>query len=243
MVRKVICDILILVCLIALIFAGLQIYQYWKDSQKSEEIFEELRDDPKDDISKAWKENHDTVGWIKIPKTKVDYPVMQNKKEPQFYLHKDFNKKESLRGCLFVDAKTDLKVSKNILIYGHHMLDGTMFGDLVKYSDPSYFKSHKKIKYTFIDEHGRKEHRKYRVIAMFKSVTTDQDSFLDYANIEDSETYEKYMNLIRTKSEVNFDEPVYPTELLTLSTCSYHLPRWAENFHKGRFCVIAVRTK
>ena len=230
--RRIICDIIIVICIGALIYSGYTLFDYVEDGVQSEKIVQEA----KKDIKKKKKHKKYLVGWIKIPKTKVDYPVMQR---DSYYLHKDYHDKDSVRGCLFVDKNTELPMSRNILIYGHHMMDGTMFGQLVNYSNPNFRKEHEKIYYTPIDE----DKRTYKVIAMFKSTTVDKESYLDYANITDRETYEKYVEYMKKMSETPVPDIEYPTELLTLSTCSYHLRRTDPHFHDGRFCVVAIRVK
>ena len=238
--RRIICDVIIVICLVLLVIAGRDIFDYLKDKQESFKIYEELNND----ISKAWKINNDVIGWIKIPKTKISYPVlMPPRSNPDFYLHRDIKKKESLRGSLFADSRTDLLKSKNLIIYGHHMQDGTMFGDIIRYSDYDFYKSHRLIKYTSIDRNGLKRYQRYKVIAMFKSTTHDKESYLDYANLTTEDAYQKYISYISKRSEISFTKPSWPDRILTLSTCSYHLPRWAQDFHDGRYCVVAVRTK
>lgn len=228
--RRLICDVIIVICICAILYSGYSLFNYFKDEKESEKIVTEV----KEEIKKHKKVNKYRVGWIKIPKTKVDYPVMQR---DSYYLHKDYHGKDSVRGCLFVDQNTELPMSRNILIYGHHMMDGTMFGQLVNYSGKDFLDAHKTIYYT--PTGGEK--RKYEVIAMFKSTTNDKESYLDYADIQDEETYDKYIEYISKVSETRVPEIEYPVELLTLSTCSYHLRRTDPHFHDGRFCVVAMK--
>ena len=91
------------------------------------------------------KINPDVVSWITIPGTNIDYPVLQGKDNNQ-YLHKDMEGKDSSAGAIFLDHgdKADLSSRHNI-IYGHHMKNGTMFKDIVKYKDQQYFDEHQDI--------------------------------------------------------------------------------------------------
>ena len=91
------------------------------------------------------KINPDVVSWITIPGTNIDYPVLQGKDNNQ-YLHKDMEGKDSAAGAIFLDHgdKADLSSRHNI-IYGHHMKNGTMFKDIVKYKDQQYFDEHQDI--------------------------------------------------------------------------------------------------
>ena len=91
------------------------------------------------------KINPDVVSWITIPGTNIDYPILQGKDNSQ-YLHKDMEGKDSAAGAIFLDHgdKADLSSHHNI-IYGHHMKNGTMFKDIVKYKDQQYFDEHQNI--------------------------------------------------------------------------------------------------
>ena len=91
------------------------------------------------------KTNPDVVSWITIPGTNIDYPVLQGKDNNQ-YLHKDMEGKDSAAGAIFLDHgdEADLSSRHNI-IYGHHMKNGTMFKDIVRYKDQQYFDEHQDI--------------------------------------------------------------------------------------------------
>lgn len=97
------------------------------------------------DFDALKKINPDVVSWITIPGTNIDYPVLQGKDNNQ-YLHKDMEGKESSAGAIFLDHgdKADLSSRHNI-IYGHHMKNGTMFKDIVRYKDQQYFDEHQDI--------------------------------------------------------------------------------------------------
>lgn len=87
-------------------------------------------------------ENQDTVGWIKIPDTKIDYPIVYSEDNEE-YLHKDFYGNESVYGTIYLDADSEPDFSgRNNVLYGHHMKDGSMFKDVVKFKDQEFFKNH-----------------------------------------------------------------------------------------------------
>lgn len=90
-------------------------------------------------------ENNDLVGWIRIDDIKINYPVMQSKDEPDFYLRHRFDKKYSTYGCPYVQEDYDVdSLSDNLVIYGHHVKDGSMFAGLMKYTDKSFWKTTEK---------------------------------------------------------------------------------------------------
>ena len=87
--------------------------------------------------------NPDTIGWIRVPDTKIDYPIVQSP-DNQYYLHKDFEGKDSVYGTIYLDADSKPDFSGwNNPIYGHHMKDGSMFKDVVKFKDQDFFENHR----------------------------------------------------------------------------------------------------
>ena len=90
---------------------------------------------------KLYNENKDMIGWIKINNTPINYPVMQTKNNPLYYLHKDWYKHNSSHGVPFIDARNTL-TSNNLIIYAHNMKDGSMFGSLKNYCEKEYYLKH-----------------------------------------------------------------------------------------------------
>ena len=109
-----------------------------------------------------YRQNEDMVGWIKVEDTNINYPVVQSVNEPNFYLKHKFDKTYSAYGCPYVQENCDVqKPSDNIIIYGHHMNDGSMFTGLMKYRNKSFWEGHKTITFdTLTDRH------QYEVIAI-----------------------------------------------------------------------------
>lgn len=95
------------------------------------------------DFEELKKINPDTIGWIRIPDTNIDYPIVQNDNNDT-YLHTDFNGQESVFGAIYLDFESDSDLQGyNNVIYGHNMKNGSMFQDLVHYKDEQYFKDHR----------------------------------------------------------------------------------------------------
>lgn len=101
-----------------------------------------------------YEQNKDLAGWLSIAGTNINYPVMQTgEKNGDFYLHHDFEKKESDHGTLFIDARNDyVDRDTNLIIYGHNMRDGTMFGGLKSFMDKNYFEQHPELVFDTIYE-------------------------------------------------------------------------------------------
>lgn len=92
-------------------------------------------------ISELISMNSECFGWISISGTNINYPVMHTPSNPQKYLNKNFYGEYSYSGTPFLDSRCSAD-STNLIIYGHHMNNGTMFADLCNYTDYSYFSEH-----------------------------------------------------------------------------------------------------
>lgn len=89
--------------------------------------------------------NEAVVGWIKIDGTRIDYPIMQNKEDNNYYLHRDINGKESYPGSIFLDSNHDINDTGLHVVYGHNMKNGTMFKDVTKFTDAAYLNRHQSV--------------------------------------------------------------------------------------------------
>mgnify|MGYP001055140972 CR=1 FL=1 len=98
-------------------------------------------EEPLRDLSPLFEQNSECIGWLCIPNTAVNYPVMHTPKNPQKYLRMNFYGEYSQSGVPFLDYRCSLD-SGNLLIYGHNMKNGTMFGELKSYTDPAFCADH-----------------------------------------------------------------------------------------------------
>lgn len=174
--------------------------------------------------------NPDFAGWLQIPGTDIDYPVMQTPEDPEYYLGRNFYGEETDRGSIFADGKCDLvRPSENIILHGHHMRDGSMFGSLIDYKDQSFWEEHK---YIFFDT--IKETHTYEVIAVFISSVNAGADFPYYQFVDSDEIgYDSFIRLCKKNALYDTGvDAVYGENLLTLSTCEYT----ADN---NRFVVVA----
>lgn len=180
--------------------------------------------------------NQKLIGWIKIDDTYIDYPVLQTVNN-EYYLKHNFDQQEDKNGSIFLDKDCLIfPRSKNLILYGHHMQSGRMFGQLQKYSDEKFYENHKVIQFDTIYEKGT-----YEVMYVFRSKIYDE-----------SEVVFKYYQFINASSDVEFDSymaemsemslydtgvtATYEDDLLTLSTCDYYTDY-------GRFVVVAKKIK
>lgn len=183
-----------------------------------------------------YKQNKDLAGWLSIEGTVINYPVMQTgKKNADFYLHHDFEKKESDHGTLFVDARNDyVNRDTNLIIYGHNMRDGTMFGGLKSFMDQEYLKNHQKLVFDTIYEKAE-----YRIVAVCLSKVNYQDDhtfrYYNFLNASNKEEFQAFLANIQQLTV--FDQKIdisYGDELLTLSTCNSYV-------QDGRLFLIAKK--
>ena len=178
--------------------------------------------------------NSDFVGWLSIQDTEIDYPVMKSSEsDPEFYLHRDFEKNYSYSGTLFIGEGCNAD-SDAFVIYGHNMNSGTMFGSLDSYKSGSFALEHEYIVFR-----TQKENRVYRVFAAFqaKLLPDDSDGYAYYRSVGklSKGEYEEALENIRDMSLISLNEaPEYPAQIMLLSTCYYHTD-------DGRFVVAAYR--
>lgn len=116
---------------------------------------------PLHDFAVLKEKKPDCIGWISIPGTPIDFPVMQN---GDFYLKHDFDGNYTDYGLPFLDERCNLETSDNLIIYGHHMNDGSMFSALLNYEDMAYFEQHPDITFETI---GGVAH--YKVAAVIRA--------------------------------------------------------------------------
>lgn len=177
--------------------------------------------------------NDDLVGWISFPDTDINYPVMQTVDNPNFYLDHDFNGNYSAWGCLYVREECDVFTpSDNVVIYGHHMKDGSMFAGLDAYKKKAYWEEHQTFSFDTIYEHHT-----YQIIAVFKTSANIGQGF-SYHIFNTAQNEEEFDAFIDTVHELQMYKTGLTAEygdiLLTLSTCEYTLDN-------GRFVVVAKR--
>lgn len=175
--------------------------------------------------------NPDMVGWISIPGTVINYPVMQTPEEPDYYLYTNFNNEYSVQGSIFAQENCDVFApSTNITLYGHRMIDGSMFGVLPDYLNTKFYAEHPYIQFDSLYDH-----RTYEVFCIFVTSANEGEGFV-YAEFVEAgieEEFESYVNqcIALAKNEVTII-PTYGDHLLTLSTC-------INTVDNGRFVVVA----
>jgi len=198
-------------------------------TEESEAVTEPVS--PLAQYQKLQEENPDMAGWLYIEDTSIDYPVMHTPKDPEKYLHKNFQGEESYAGVPFIDYRCR-EDSDNLVIYGHNMADGTMFHTLVDYDKKEHWQTHPVIHFDSVDEQ-----REYEVVSAFydRVYYTHEKNFKFY-NFIDAANETEYNSAVKKFKEKSIYDtgvtPEYGQQLITLVTCTYHV----EN---GRFVVVA----
>ena len=242
------------------LFSGFMLCREYADSSQSADAFESLADlvleepaqpeqsdssvaEPGEEATEplitafekyaaVYEQNSDLVGWISIDGTNINYPVMQTPDNPNFYLKHSFDKKYSNYGVPYVQENCALGISDNIVIYGHHMKDGSMFADLCKYESEDFYQGHRTIRFDTLSGFGE-----YEIVTVFKTVAYSEAGFKYYhfVNVEDEAEFDEFIagcNALRL-----YDTGVsaeYGDKLITLSTCEY-------SRQNGRMVVVAKK--
>lgn len=151
--KRMINNIVLIICIFIFCISTWKLYGYYRSYKKAKDTYSKIakenvkisKNERKIDFKKLKSQNQDIAGWIYIRGTTIDYPIVQGKDNEE-YLHQDFNKKKSSSGTIFLDnnCKKDF-TSDNNIIYGHHMKNGTMFAQLLKFREKSFLKKHNEI--------------------------------------------------------------------------------------------------
>ncbi len=189
-----------------------------------------------DEYKTLYQKNKKLIGWLKIDDTLIDYPVMQTS-DNEYYLDHNYNQEYDNNGSLFLDCNCSAyPQSTNLIIYGHHMKSGQMFGGLQKYAKESYAQKHSTIQFDTIYEKGT-----YQVMYVFRSqVYNENDIVFKYYQFIEANSEEEFNSYMREMEAVSlYDTGVtasFGDSILTLSTCDY-------SQEDGRFVVVAKKIK
>jgi len=180
-----------------------------------------------------YEKNPDFFGWVKIDDTKIDYPVMYAPDDLEKYLHNDYEGNYFYGGTPYMDVRCSPE-SENYLIYGHNMLDGSMFRGLMKYEKKTYWESHPIIQFDTLYEEGE-----YEIVAAFydRVYYSHEDCFKFYnvIDLEDETAFNEAISNFKAKAIYDTGvTPEYGDQLITLITCAYHTDN-------GRFVVVAAK--
>ena len=181
-----------------------------------------------------YQKNKKLIGWLKIDDTIIDYPVMQTSNN-EYYLDHNFNQEYDKNGSIFLDSAGSIYPrSTNLILYGHHMKSGKMFGQLQKYAKESYYEGHRTIQFDTIYEKGT-----YEVMYVFRSQVFNENDmvfkYYQFINANSQMEFDSYMKEMEKMSLYATGVTAsYGDSLLTLSTCD-------NSQEDGRFVVVAKK--
>lgn len=186
-----------------------------------------------------YEQNNDFVGWITVPGTAINHPVVQAA-DNNFYLRKNFSKQYERRGTVFMDYRDHVdKLCKNTILYGHNYVDSTMFSDLEKYEDIEFYKQNPVIEFNTLYKNY-----KWKVICVFYSNAEDKDDngyTLNYIYpFMTNDSFMEYMTELYTRTLYYTPVDVEPSDkILTLSTCTRNMDIKGHGETNARFVVVA----
>ncbi len=243
----------VVACSVIFLLSGYMISRTYFDERKSSAVFEKVvelvKPTPKESAAsgentvepqvtayekyrKALTANNDLVGWIFIDGTNINYPVMQTKNNPNYYLKHSFEKTYSNYGVPYVQEDCNIDLSDNTVIYGHHMKNGTMFSDLKKFESETFYKQHSTIRFDTLGGYGE-----YEIVSVFKTVAYSEQGFQYNRFVNASQVTEFDDYVTKCKGLSLYDTGVtaqYGDKLVTLSTCEY-------SWQDGRLVVVAKK--
>ena len=225
--RKVILGAAVLLILIS---GSMLLWDYMKQSQ-SEKIYEELASQVEETTETAeeeteaeyvspinfeelWAINEDVVGWLTIPGTVIDYPILHDPESNDTYLYTDIEGNRTASGSIYLDCDNegDFSDLHNVL-YGHHMRNGTMFKDIMKFREQDFMEEHQEA-YIYLPD------REIR-LRQFSCLYTTSDGIRRMTKFDDEETFQAYVAEM-TKGSSAYIQPEQEVErLFSFVTCSY----------------------
>ncbi len=167
---------------------------------------------PRHDLVALQAENPDCVGWLTIPDTSVDYPVVWTPENPEHYLRRDFYGNYASGGTPFLDGRNEAQAEgQNLIVYGHNMLDGSMFKPVLQYLTPNFRQTHQDI---YLELNGAQYH--YQVIAALE--TSARSPVYTYTDLSGAAEMEDFRSMLL--EETSLDAIPQAEGYLTLSTCN-----------------------
>lgn len=184
------------------------------------------------DMAALYERNADIKGWIKVPGTNVDYPVLRNDENDVFYINHDLDGNYAFAGSIYMQQCNRANMEDNVtVLYGHNMADNSMFASLHSFENSSFFNEHKSFT-IYID--GKK--LEYEIISAF---VYDDRHIMNSFNFTDPKSYQKFIDDVLNPHSVSVNIRKGATlttddKIVVLSTCL--------NSGDGRYLVVGKLT-
>lgn len=216
-----------LILLVILIYSGTKIFNWSKENIQNSSMAQNINKaavtKPNTgennkytvDFNLLKRQNSDTVAWIKVNGTNIEYPIVKAK-DNEYYLTHSFDKSSNSAGWIFADYKNKFDgTDKNIVIYGHNRKDKSMFGSLRNILSSEWQNNSENTEITFVSEN---ENCIYKVFSVYQ---IEKENYYIKTNFNSSSEFEKFLETIKTRSVKDFETPVSSADsILTLSTCA-----------------------
>ena len=227
--KKIIIINIICVILIGiLIYSGIKIYNWYKENQNSKKITDQIsetitiqQDENEEqkqyivDFNSLKEQNDETVAWIKVNNTNIEYPIVK-KSNNSYYLTHSFDKSYNSAGWPFADYKNEFDgTDKNIVMYGHNRIDGSMFATLKGVLSPEWYNNEENRNIIFNTEN---ENSIYEVFSVYQ---IENEEYYIQTEFKTEDKFEKFIETIKKRSIKDFGVEVTSEDsILTLSTCA-----------------------
>ena len=238
---NVVMRIIELIFLILLVYSSINIFKWYNNNKENKQIINEIAESVtinqetneekkyKINFEELKQKNSDTVAWLKIENTNIEFPIVQANNN-SYYLTHNFDKEYNVAGWIFADYKNKLDgTDRNIVVYGHNMRNNSMFGSLKDVITEEWYNNEENKYITFVTEN---DYQTYQVFSVYQIKTEDYYIKTEFKSNE----FTEFIDTITKRSKKYFGINVSKEDtILTLSTCS--------NNNKYRVVLHSVRVK
>ncbi len=238
---NVVMRIIELIFLILLVYSSINIFKWYNNNKENKQIINEIAESVtinqetneekkyKINFEELKQKNSDTVAWLKIENTNIEFPIVQANNN-SYYLTHNFDKEYNVAGWIFADYKNKLDgTDRNIVVYGHNMRNNSMFGSLKDVITEEWYNNEENKYITFVTEN---EYQTYQVFSVYQIKTEDYYIKTEFKSNE----FTEFIDTITKRSKKYFGINVSKEDtILTLSTCA--------NNNKYRVVLHSVRVK
>ena len=217
---------LTLICICGIVYSGYHIIQWYMNTNQNKKIKKEIsksieivkvkdEEEINIDFESLKQQNPDTVAYIKVNNTNIDYIVLRGQ-DNSYYLKHNFNKEWNIAGWVFADYKNRLDgTDRNIVVYGHDTKDGSMFGTLKNSQEPEWQANKDNQIIKFITEKGQYDYQ------IFSTYIIEPEEYYINTEFTSVEEYKKFINTIKSRSNYDYNVEVNENnQILTLSSCT-----------------------
>ena len=238
---KIIISIIQLIFIVILIYSLINIFLWYRSNKANKQVMKELsqtietvKEDGENDkkykinFEELKSKNFDTVAWLKVENTNIEFPVVKAN-DNSYYLTHNFNKEGNSAGWIFADYKNKFNgKDKNIVIYGHNMRDNSMFGSLKNVIKEEWY-NNENNKYIILATENE-----YSIYEVFSVYQIEKEDYYIKTDFNSDKEFEEFLQKVKERSIKDFNIDISKeNSILTLSTCA--------NNNKYRVVLHAVK--